>query len=64
MKDILIILGFIVLAVLAIIFGPIFTIWAINALFGVGIPLNFWTWLSMLWLTIMVAPKVSVKSKG
>ena len=31
-------------------FAPIFTIWALNLLFGTGISFTFWTWLSTLWL--------------
>ena len=44
----------IALAVALIIFGPIFTIWALNLLFGTGIMVNFFTWLSMVWLQILV----------
>lgn len=36
--------------VLVVVFGPIFTIWALNALFATAIPVTFWTWLSVLWL--------------
>ena len=40
-----------VLAVVLIIVSPIFTIAALNIIFpSLAIPLNFWTWLSVLWL--------------
>lgn len=34
-----------------IILGPLFTIWALNTVFGLGIAYTFWTWLGVLWLT-------------
>jgi len=33
-----------------IILAPILTIWALNALFTLGIPISFTTWASTLWL--------------
>lgn len=33
-----------------VIIGPIFTILALNTLFGVGIDLTFGTWFAMAWL--------------
>ena len=40
-----------VLAVVLIIVSPIFTIMALNIIFPfLAIPLNLWTWLSVLWL--------------
>lgn len=50
---ILAILGIILLIVLAIV-GPIITIYAINYLFSLSIPVNFWTWLSTSWLCFAV----------
>jgi hypothetical protein len=50
----LIILGGI-LAVLLIWWGPIWTIWALNLLFGLDIPVTFWTWLSAAWLSAVVS---------
>ena len=38
---------------------PIFTINAINTLFGTEIPINFWTWLSALWLQALVTYRSS-----
>lgn len=37
-----------------IIIGPIFTISAVNVLFGTSIPITIFTWLSALWLQILV----------
>jgi hypothetical protein len=43
-------LALISLLIVLVSVGPIFTIWALNALFGTGIAVNFWTWLSVVWL--------------
>lgn len=42
------------LAIVAILFGPIFTIWALNLIFNLSIPITFWTWLSTAWLSFLV----------
>ena len=34
--------------------GPIFTIWSLNTLFGLNIQLNFYTWVSMAWLLLIL----------
>lgn len=44
------VLGLVVLIIAAAIAGPLFTIAALNTLFGLGIPYTFWTWLSMFWV--------------
>ena len=50
----------IVLLVLGLIFiGPLFTIMALNTLFGMSIAINFGTWLAAFWLTMLIAAKVS-----
>lgn len=33
-----------------IVFGPIFTIWSLNTVFGLEIPFNFQTWAAVIWL--------------
>ena len=43
----------ILVAILAIIFGPLVTIWSFNTLFGLGIAYTFWTWLAMGWLSMV-----------
>jgi 5-bromo-4-chloroindolyl phosphate hydrolysis protein len=38
------------IAILILIFFPIFFIWSLNTLFGIGIAYNFWTWLASFFL--------------
>ena len=33
--------------------GPLLTILSLNALFGLQIALNFWSWLSVAWLSLI-----------
>lgn len=42
-------LMFLIIAIM-IIFGPHVTIWAVNLLFGLSIPHNWYTWFAVLWL--------------
>lgn len=51
------ILGIILLCITVIIIGPLVLIWALNTLFLLGIPMNFWTWLSALILGASFASK-------
>jgi hypothetical protein len=51
-KIVVICLLFILLIVLAI-FGPVFTIWSLNAIFGTQIPVNFTTWAAVSWLIVI-----------
>jgi len=47
------VLGLIILLallVLLVIYGPQITIWAINLLFGLAIPITFKTWFACLWV--------------
>lgn len=47
---------FIVVAIICLCIGivsPILTILAINTLFGTGIPITIWTWLSVTWLVFI-----------
>jgi len=51
MKDGFTALTLIVLIIVLIIAGPVFTIMALNTLFpSLAIPVSFWTWLSVAWL--------------
>ena len=54
--------GLIILLIVLIGVGPILTIMSINALFGLNIAINFWTWLSVVWIGI-VLNGTRVKSK-
>lgn len=44
-----------VILTLSIVYGPQISIWALNTLFGLHIPINFKTWFAMLWLSGIVA---------
>jgi hypothetical protein len=43
-----------VLVVLALIFGPQITIWTLNTLFHLEIPITLATWFAMLWLCLVL----------
>lgn len=45
---------FIALILFFVFIGPVFTIMALNTLFGLGIGLTIWTWLSTFWLTLII----------
>ena len=62
MKEALGITGLVVLLIVLIGAGPILTIMSINALFGLNIAINFYTWLSVVWLGI-VLNGTRIKSK-
>lgn len=44
--------------------GPIFTIWALNLVFGLEIPLTFKTWVAVLWLTLVLHGVKASSSKS
>lgn len=48
-----------VIALIAI--SPVITIASLNTLFGLGIPLTIWTWLSTLWLGSVLTSMISAK---
>jgi len=50
--------------ILAVIFFPMITIWALNTLFGLQIPTTFATWFATLWLTGIVAAKANFNPSG
>lgn len=48
-----------------VILGPIFTIWSLNTLFGLGIPYTFKTWCATIWIhTILHGIRTSFKRSG
>ncbi len=46
----------------AIVFVPMFSIWAVNTLFHTAIPVTWETWGASLWLTALLAAR-NVKSQ-
>ena len=61
MIQVLVILAIVVLAV---VFGPICTIWAANTLFPLlAIPYTFETWLAVILLGMFLRANVTVKGK-
>ena len=61
MKELLGITGLVILLIVLIGVGPILTIMSINTLFGLNIAINFWTWLSTVWLFGLFATRVKSK---
>ena len=61
-KDIITIVAVLALAVLAVIFGPLATLWALNTLFPVlAIPYNFYSWLAVVLINLTLRSSVSFK---
>lgn len=60
MKSTLGVIALIIGLIVLIGFGPIFTIWSLNLLFGLAIPITVWTWLSTAWLSAFFA---AIKTK-
>lgn len=40
----------VILVLVALIFAPLVSLWALNTLFSSNIAFNFWTWLASLWI--------------
>jgi MFS-type transporter involved in bile tolerance (Atg22 family) len=58
------IVAIIALVVLLVIFGPFFTIWALNTLFPIlAIPYTFETWCAAILLGLFLKGNVSVSKK-
>ena len=48
-----------VIVVLAAVFAPFMTIWSLNTLFPtLEIPMNFYTWLAMEWINLIVIGRI------
>lgn len=52
-KDIVYVVAVSVFWLLVLIFAPILTMLALNQLFGLGIVITIWSWLSMVWVQIV-----------
>lgn len=63
-KDILYSLGFALVILLLIVFGPFVTIWALNTLFPVlAINYGFWQWLAVVLLNLILRSSVSLRKE-
>jgi hypothetical protein len=61
-KDILMIVSLLTLAILAIIFVPLATIWSLNTLFPVlSIPYTFYSWLAVIVMNLTWMYKPNLK---
>jgi hypothetical protein len=61
-------LAFVVIGILvlvALVLTPFVSIWALNTLFALGIEYTIWTWLAMLWVSLVAfgSQGVSIKKK-
>lgn len=55
--------GIVVLFAALVVIVPLALIWALNTLFGLGIPYNLWTWLAMLILLLMIPTATASRMK-
>ena len=63
-KDILYSLGFTLVILLLIVFGPFVIIWALNTLFPVlAINYGFWQWLAVVLLNLILRSSVSLRKE-
>jgi len=61
----LVALFLIIALVVAVIVGPILTIWALNQLFPVlAIPYTVWNWLAVVIIGAFIRAKVSISKNG
>jgi len=42
---------------------PFLTIWSLNTLFGLGIDYTLWTWLAMVWLSMVTFGGIAYRMK-
>ena len=45
---------YVLLILVLIAFGPLATIASLNTLFSLGIPYNIYTWLSVMWIGVLL----------
>ena len=64
-KDIAMIISVLLIAILILGVGPILTIMSLNVLFNTGIVINFYSWISTVWLmgTTFGGIQTAIKSK-
>ena len=64
-KDIAMIISVLLIAILFLGVGPILTIMSLNVLFNTGIAINFYSWMSTVWLmaTTFGGIQTAIKSK-
>ena len=55
---------FVLLLIAIIVFQPFIIIWAINVLFGVGIPYTFKTWLAMFTIIMVIRSNSAASSNS
>jgi hypothetical protein len=52
-----------VILILAAVFSPFMTIWSLNTLFPqLAIPMNFYTWLAMEWINLIIIGRISKRA--
>jgi hypothetical protein len=61
MSDVLKIILITIVVILAVVFGPLLGVWALNTLFATGIAYTFKTWLAMLLLESTIASRTRSK---
>jgi len=49
------------LVIIIVIASPLLSIWALNTLFSLSIPITIWTYLATLWLHIVIGGSISYK---
>jgi hypothetical protein len=50
-------LSVMIILALMIVFGPIFTIWSLNVVFGASIPLTLEVWFGVMWLHVLLVSR-------
>ena len=63
MRDPALVFAVVVVVVGILILAPFVTIWSLNTLFALGIDYTFWTWLAMVWLSMVTFGGVAYKIK-
>lgn len=64
MKEVVILVFLVALALLMIGIGPLITLWSINTVFGMNIAYNLATWFGTVWLGMCLFPVKNFIKKG